>query len=230
MGQELLLPAPLVVFERLCQLAATAEFWQTSELSLIRIFSGILAGTAAGLLFAWLTKASAVCDWILTPMIKIVRATPVVSFIILVMLWVTRIYVPGLISAMMVMPVIWGNVSEGIRETDKGLLETAKIYRFGRLKTLRLVYIPSVAPYFSSGLKTSLGLAWKSGVAAEVLCLPRPSIGTELYNSKLYLETPSLFAWSATVIVLSYVVEKLVALALGRLNKRRRRAAVNDNA
>ena len=213
-GQELLLPPPVAVLERLFTLAGVGTFWQTAGLTLLRIFCGILFGVITGALLAVLTCAFKAADWILTPMVKIIRATPVASFIILVMLWVTRTYVPGLISALMVMPVIWGNVCKGIRETDKSLLELARAYRFGRGKTLRLVYIPSVMPYFSAGVNTSLGLAWKAGVAAEVLCLPRPSIGTELYNAKQYLETPSLFAWTLVVILLSFLLEKAVSLLL----------------
>lgn len=215
-GQELLLPTPVAVIERLFSLAAEGAFWQTAGLTLLRIFSGIVAGVAAGTALAVLTCAFKAADWIFTPLVKIIRATPVASFIILVMLWVARIYVPGLISALMVLPVVWGNVSKGVRETDKNLLELAKAYRFGRWKTLRLVYVPSVMPYFSAGVNTALGLAWKAGVAAEVLCLPRPSVGTELYNAKQYLETPSLFAWTLVVIILSFLLEKAVGLLLRR--------------
>ena len=219
-GQELLLPTPVAVLERLFSLAAEGAFWQTAGLTLLRIFCGIIFGVLTGTALAVLTCAFKAADWILTPMVKIIRATPVASFIILVMLWVTRSYVPGLIGALMIIPVIWGNVSKGIRETDKNLLELARAYRFSFGKALRLVYVPSVMPYFSAGVNTSLGLAWKAGVAAEVLCLPRPSIGTELYNAKQYIETPSLFAWTLVVILLSFILEKAVGLLL-RAGERR---------
>ena len=127
-GQELLLPTPVAVIERLFSLAAEGAFWQTAGLTLLRIFSGIVAGVAAGTALAVLTCAFKAADWIFTPLVKIIRATPVASFIILVMLWVARIYVPGLISALMVLPVVWGNVSKGVRETDKNLLELAVGY------------------------------------------------------------------------------------------------------
>jgi NitT/TauT family transport system permease protein len=126
---------------------------------------------------------------------------------------VTTGKVPGVISARMVLPVGWGNVSKGIRETDPQLLELARAYRFGGGKTLRLIYLPCVAPYFSSGVETSLGLAWKAGVAAEVLCHPKLAVGTEIYVSRLNFETPDLFAWTLVVIALSFLVE----IALVRL-------------
>ena len=215
-GQELLLPGPAAVGRRLLELAAGAVFWQTALASLLRIFGGLLLGVALGALLAGLTAWVPLLDWVLTPAVKVVRATPVASFILLVYLWVERGRVPGLISALMVLPVVWGNVTRGIAETDPQLLELARAYGFGRGRTLRRIYIPSVLPYFASGCRTALGLAWKAGVAAEVLCQPQNAIGTQIYNTKYYLETPSLFAWTLVVIALSFLLEWAVGGLLRR--------------
>lgn len=215
-GQELLLPGPAAVGRRLLELAAGAVFWQTALASLLRIFGGLLLGVALGALLAGLTAWVPLLDWVLTPAVKVVRATPVASFILLVYLWVERGRVPGLISALMVLPVVWGNVTRGIAETDPQLLELARAYGFGRGRTLRRIYIPSVLPYFASGCRTALGLAWKAGVVAEVLCQPQNAIGTQIYNTKYYLETPSLFAWTLVVIALSFLLEWAVGGLLRR--------------
>lgn len=215
-GQELLLPGPAAVGRRLLELAAGAVFWQTALASLLRIFGGLLLGVALGALLAGFTAWVPLLDWVLTPAVKVVRATPVASFILLVYLWVERGRVPGLISALMVLPVVWGNVTRGIAETDPQLLELARAYGFGRGRTLRRIYIPSVLPYFASGCRTALGLAWKAGVAAEVLCQPQNAIGTQIYNTKYYLETPSLFAWTLVVIALSFLLEWAVGGLLRR--------------
>ena len=218
-GQELLLPGPAAVGRRLLELAAGAVFWQTALASLLRIFGGLLLGVALGALLAGLTAWVPLLDWVLTPAVKVVRATPVASFILLVYLWVERGRVPGLISALMVLPVVWGNVTRGIAETGPRLLELARAYGFGRGRTLRRIYIPSVLPYFASGCRTALGLAWKAGVAAEVLCQPRLAIGTQVYRAKITLETPDLFAWTAVVIVLSFLLEYALGLLFRRLGK-----------
>ena len=147
-----------------------------------------------------------------------VRAIPVASFIVLVLLWapITGM-VPAIVSALMVLPVLWGNVGKGIAQTDPKLLELAKAYRFGKGKTVGLIYVPSVLPYFASGCATALGLAWKAGVAAEVLCLPKLAIGTRLYRAKITMETPDLFAWTVTVVALSFVLERAMGTLFRRL-------------
>ena len=222
-GQELLIPAPYFVLKRLIELGATALFWQSAVGTMLRIFMGFLLGVVLGSLIGVCTVSFPVADMLLSPMVRIIRATPVASFIVLMLLWVRTGFLPSLISALMVLPVLWGNVTRGIRETDPLLLEMGMSYDFGFWKQKRLIYIPSVLPYFTSGCKTALGLAWKSGVAAEVLCLPKQAIGTQVYYSKIYLETPSLFAWTVVVIVLSFFVESVLVFGMNRLEHKWRR-------
>ncbi len=210
-GQELIIPTPLAVVKTLFSLAGQSVFWQAAFLSLLRIFGGYLIGIAAGAVLAVLTTRFELMDALFSPLIGIVRATPVASFIILALLWINHSVVPALMSTLMVVPIVWGSLCTAIKETDHELLEMAKVYRFKASKLLRLVYIPSALPAFKSACNTSIGLAWKSGIAAEVLCLPRLSVGTYLYYSKIYLETPALFAWTAVVIILSFALEKLFA-------------------
>ena len=133
-----------------------------------------------------------------------------------------RQILPVFITALIVIPIVWANVSEGIRDVDRGLLEVATVYRFTMWKRFTRLYVPSVLPYFMAACKSSLGLAWKAGIAAEILATPDHSIGKELYFSKTYLETPTLFAWTLVVILLSLLIEKLLVYALERLGQRLR--------
>lgn len=207
MDSDLLLPGPWTVACTLAGLVTQGDFWQATGLTLLRVFAGLAAGTVLGTLIAVLTHVSRWCDRILSPAVKVIRATPVASFILLVLLWVATGMVPGVISALMVLPVVWGNVRKGIASTDPQLLELSHAYRFGRGKRLKLIYLPATAPYFTAGVETGLGLAWKAGVAAEVLCRPKSAIGTQVFFSRNNLETPQLFAWTLVVILLSFLVE-----------------------
>lgn len=215
-GNELLLPYPTSVWSALAALVETGEFWATVFTSLGRIAMGLAAGVALGAALAVLTCASRWCDRLLSPAVRVVRAAPVASFILLVLLWTGRNTVPAVIAAMMVTPVVWDNLSRGIQATDKKLLELARCYRFTKLKTAALIYLPALRPYILTALTTATGLAWKSGVAAEVLCLPEPSLGQRIYYTKYYLDIPELFAWTAVTVALSMVLERLLRACLAR--------------
>lgn len=217
-GNELLLPYPSSVAASLIRLAGEGTFWKTVMASLLRILGGMAAGVTAGGILAILTSRYLWCDTLLAPAVRVIRATPVASFILLVLLWTQRSVVPVVIAALMVLPVVWENVSRGIEATDPKLLEMANMYRFSPFKTIRLIYLPTLRSYFAAAMTSAMGLAWKSGAAAEVLCLPRAAIGTEIYNAKLYLEIPDLFAWTVMVVCLSLMLEKLLRWMLTRWN------------
>lgn len=215
----LLLPGPGAVALRLGELAISAAFWRVTAASLLRILCGAVLAVLLGTALAVLCCRFPLADALLAPLLGTIRATPVASFIILLLIWVGRDILPAVIVILMVLPVVWANVCAGIRSTDPLLLRTAKVFHFSRWRTLRRVYVPSVMPHFLSACRTSLGLAWKSGIAAEVLTVPVASIGKMLYESKLYLETTDLFAWTAVVVACSLVIEKVLMSAIGKLGR-----------
>ena len=219
-NSKLLFPAPPDVMKALGELVVTADFWIISAQSLLRVVSGILISIAIGSALAVITETSSILRAVLSPALGVIKATPVASFIILALLWIDRNALPIYITALIVVPIVWSNLSEGIRSVDRELIEVTKIYGFSPAKKLRRLYVPSVAPFFMAACKSSLGMAWKAGISAEVLSTPKHAIGTELYFSKTYLETPTLFAWSAVIIILSVVIEKLFVWSLSMLGKR----------
>ncbi len=219
-NQILILPTPAEVFSRLVFLFQTKEFWISAGSSLLRILLGFLCGLIAGTIFAVLSELWFPADAILSPLIRFFRTAPVASFIILIMLWVNYDIVPAVISAIMVVPVVYQNVRTGIQQVNPDYLLLAEVYRFSLKKRWGVIYVPSVLPYFLSAAVTSLGLAWKSGVAAEVLCLPKYAVGSKLYFSKLYLETPDLFAWTIVVVFFSLLLEYFLKKLVSAVNRK----------
>ena len=63
-------------------------------------------------------------------------------------------------------------------------------------------------------MATGLGFAWKAGVAAEVIANTKMSIGAQIYDSKIYLDTLNLFSWTIVIIALSILLEKVVTKLL----------------
>ena len=219
-GQELLLPSPLRVARELIRLAGGAEFWLTVAQSIRRVLTGIASAVLLGILLALLTHKSAVLRALLSPVMTLVKSTPVASFIILALVWLGRDVVPPVIAALMVLPVVWANVSQGLDGIDPQLLELAQVFRLPRGRVFRRITLPSVLPHLRAALCSALGLGWKAGVAAEILTVPARSIGKRIYEAKIYLETTELFAWTAAVVLLSLVIERLLLRLVGRIGKK----------
>ena len=217
---RILLVGPLEVLARLASLVATGEFWASVGVSLGRIGLGFLAAVFAGTALAALVSRSTVARELLAPVMGAMKAVPVASFVILVLLWVSSRYLSVVIALVMALPIVYTNVLEGIRQTDPGLLEMCDVFSVRGWDRVRLVYVSEVLPYFRAAVTLALGLSWKAGIAAEVIGLPDFTIGEHLYDAKVYLDTPDLFAWTVTIVVVSVVLEALVTCVMGRLVER----------
>lgn len=218
--REVLIASPLKVFMRLFEMLGEKQLYIKVANSLLAILKGYLSALSVGTALAVMTSKSELLYSIFKPFMNVVRSTPVASFIILALVWMNKRSVPVFTSFLMVMPIVWSNISTGISSTDKELLEMSKAYKVPKRKIISKAYVPSVMPEVYNSVTTGLGFAWKSGVAAEVLSTPLNSIGTELYNSKVYLETTDLFAWTAVIIIMSAVLEKAAVYLLGKLFNR----------
>ena len=215
-NKELILPSPLLVISKIATMITTSAFWSHTLVTFLRIVVGYLIGLIMAVILAALTYNYEICDTILSPVIRIVRATPVASFIILILLWAGRDYLPSVIVALMVIPVVWENLVTSYQNTDENLIEMAESYHMPRLSQFWHIRVPASLTAFTSAALTAMGLAWKSGIAAEVLSQPKTAIGTQLYYSKVYLETSELFAWTIVVVLLSLLIERIVIMLVGR--------------
>lgn len=205
----LLLASPLASLRRLGELAVTLAFWRSVGWSACRILGGfLLSCLTAAALAAPAARYSKVAE-LLYPPVAAVKATPVASFIILALVWLDSGQLPLFIAFLMVFPTVYLNLLEGIRQTDRKLLEMARVFRVSPLRRLRGIYLPQVLPYFRSAASLGLGLCWKAGIAAEVIGLPDGSMGERLYTAKIYFQTPDLFAWTAAVVAVSMAFERL---------------------
>ena len=208
-GKELLIPYPRAVFLTLAELGKTAEFWRAVLLSVLRITAGYLSGLIVGAVCAVLSVRFRIFRDIFAPVLHLIRAVPVASFIILALVWIKSAYLSVFISFLMVLPMIWSNVENGIQNLDKGYIELGKVFGLSPIKILFKIKLPLILPSFAAAAVNALGFAWKSGVAAEVICRP-------IQDAKLYLETPRVFALTAVVAVLSLLIELIIKRLAGR--------------
>ncbi len=213
-GKDLILPAPASVAVRLWSLLPDPGFWWAVGASIGRVLAGFCLGSLLGVGLGALTAVSPWGDALLSPALRAVRTVPVVSLILLLFFSLPTHQVPTVVSALMVLPVVWRATRQGIAAADPRLLELADHYRLGLWRKLRLVYCPAALSALASGWETALGLCWKSGVAAEVLCQPKWGAGSQLQAAKAYLDAPGLFAWTVVLILLSLGMEWFLRLFL----------------
>ena len=209
-NREYILPYPKTVFAELFNLAIKKEFYISVFLSLFNVMSGFVAGVMAGSLLAVISALSDLLKSFLAPLSAVIKATPVASFILLFYIFFDRSLISPLISMLIVVPLVWKNVYFGIKSADSSLLEMSECFHLKRKYVVKYIYFTAIKPHFISAVLTASGLAWKAGIAAEVICSPTHTIGYYLYRAKINFNTPELFAETAVVIIISFIIEKII--------------------
>ena len=180
------------------------------DAAMLRTLLSYVLGIAAAVLLGTLCVRVRAAEVLLSPLLSAIRATPVTSFIVLALVWLSSSRVPVLCGFLMTLPVVYAALVQSARAIDPKLLEMARLYRFGSKKTLLHIYIPSVLPALTQSCLAAIGLCWKAVVAAEVIGVPKMAVGSRIYESKIYLETDSLLAWTLTIIALSVLLERVL--------------------
>jgi len=209
-NQVLYFPSPLVTIKALAKLMTNKNFAISIISTVSRVFIGLAIANFLGIVFGLICGLEKWAYDLMRPFMTLIRSTPVMSLIIIALIWFQSNHVPIFIAFLMCFPIIWTNIVEGFKKVDQDLIEMGKIYQISKIKLIKDIYIPSLLPFYIAGFNTALGIAWKVTVAAEVLSHPRFAIGTNLHDSKVYLDTPSLFAWTLVIVILSFLFEIVI--------------------
>lgn len=215
-AHELIIPSPLSTLKALINLAQTKEFYFSIGMSLVRIICGFSLGVITGFLCGIFSYKSKLFKEITAPLVQLVKAVPVASFIILAFFWFKSTNLPIFIAFLMVLPIIWSSTETALSGIDKKYIEMGQVFRLTKLQIFFKIQLPLIFPAFISSALTSLGFAWKSGVAAEVIAKPLNSLGSMLEQSKTHLEIAEVFALTAVVAILSLLLEITLKKILGR--------------
>ncbi len=214
-------PGAIKTLKTFSALIFTSNFWFIVSLSIFRILSGLLLGMFFGILFSFISINVFVLDPFISFGMSIIKSTPVAALIMI--LWVTLkenvVFLPVIISMMMVTPIIWQNLKDAYGSLDKDLLEVSDIFEFSSIKRFKILILPALMKFFIPAVLTSVGLAWKSGIAAEIIAFTADSIGEYIYTAKTSLEGDVMLAWTLAVIIISLIFEAIVKTLTRRIVK-----------
>lgn len=211
---RILLAGPSDVCVRIGKELGQAAFYASAAGSLMRIMAGFLLGVIMGAAVGACAFFCRALERLLEPVILAMKSIPVAAFVILVLIWSGSKNLAIPISFLVVFPYFYIHMLTGLAKTDEGQLAFARVCGMRRLNRLLYVYRPALAPYLLSAARVTIGMSFKSGIAAEVIGIPEFAIGTRLYMSKVYLDTAGVFAWTVVVVLLSFICEKIMLFLL----------------
>ncbi len=200
----------------LIKLITGKKFYISIVNTFFRVVSGLFLGTVAGIILSSLSVKFNALRSIITPFVSVIKATPVASFIILLWVNMSGNALTIFIAFLMVFPIMWQNLTDAYSAIDNELSEVCDVFQFSYFKRLKILIIPTLMKYFAPALITSVGLAWKSEIAAEIIAYTKNSIGQYINDAKYAFDTPAVFAWTFVIIVFSITLEKLTRYLLRR--------------
>ncbi|MDO4816557.1 MAG: ABC transporter permease subunit [Bacillota bacterium] len=212
--QKILLVSPVEVLKRMTTIWQVENFWKTIWFSFYHIAGGFLLALMLGTILAALAGRFPWVETMLWPFMVTVKSVPVASFVVICLIWLSAQNLAVFISFLIVLPVVYGNVLQGIKSEDKNMLEVGQVFSMPYLRRLAYIHLPQLKPFILSACSTALGMAWKAGVAAEIIGIPDGSIGKQLYFAKIYLDTDDLLCWTVIIVIISVLFEKLFMLLL----------------
>lgn len=209
-GSGFLLCGPMEAGQALVALVPTAVFWECVGQSLARIGIGFVAAAAFGVAAGALAARFGLVREALAPLMHVVKSTPVVCIIALLLVWAGAAQATSVVVALVVAPPFYAAVVEAVAARNGLMGEMLCVLGASRARRVLLFRWPEAAPFLRAAAKTAAGMAWKAGVAAEIIGLPAASIGEQVYLAKLTLDTPAIIAWTAAVVVLGWLSERAV--------------------
>lgn len=222
--QSILLVSPIDVALRMTTIWQVEGFASSIWFSFYHIAGGFLLALVSGILLAALSGRFKWVETALWPFMITVKTVPVASFVVICLIWLSAQNLSVFISFLIVLPVVYGNVLQGIKSEDGKMLEVAEIFRMPMLRRILYIHMPQLKPFILSACATALGMSWKAGIAAEIIGTPDGSIGKQLYYAKIYLDTDDLLCWTVIIVIVSVAFEKLFMLALRAAYRRLERS------
>ena len=225
-NNQIILASPLEVLATLFVNVVTAQFWLSIGFSFIRIVGGFLVAFVLGVFVGALASRFNALGEFLDPAVQFLKSVPIVCIIVLLLIWFGSYLVSAVAVFLFAFPAIYSAVLEAFRAQNQQLAQLLKVFQVGFIRRALAFYWPTLLPFLLAASRMAVGMSWKAGVAAELIGLPLGSIGEDIYHAKLTLSSAELFAWTAVIVAISLVCEKLFLLLLRKSESWTWRAAL----
>jgi len=210
MASEQILPGPLQTIETLVKLVAEPSFMPALGHTLLRGLYGFILALFAGLLIGMLSGLHPLLEAGFRPILVTIRSVPVISLILLALIWLEVESVPVFIGFLTMFPIIARNTSDGIKQTNHSLIEMARIYRIPTKRIILEIHFPSLIPFMMNGFSSAIGFGWRAVIIGEVLSQPKYGIGSMMQDAQSFLLVPELIAWTLVAVAIGFVFESML--------------------
>lgn len=214
-NQPELIPSLPRLIKTLAELSASDSFYQSVGATVARGMAGMLMSLFSALGVAWLFARYGLLYELFRPLLSVMRSVPVISFILLALIFLNPESIPLMIAFLTMFPLLAENLTKGIRNLRPGLSIMARQFHLKRYNTLSQVIYPQLKPFLYSGLASATGFGWRAIIMGEVLSQCTFGIGSEMKRAQSFIAVPELLAWTIVAILVSVLFDKGISAISG---------------
>ena len=186
--------------------------WQHIYASATVVWFGFLLAAVIGIPLGLFMGWYGLCDRIVRPLFEIIRPIPSLAWIPIVLLFLgigvsARAVV--IFTGCFVATVL--NTYTGIRSASQTLINVARTCGVSNFTVFRTIGIPSAMPMIFAGLKSSMGSAWGTIVAAEMLASSN-GLGYMIQMGRSFGEVSLILAGIIVIGILGFISSGIIGL------------------
>lgn len=215
-NKSVLLPSPLLVFEKMAELISSPSFYISLALTLYRVAIAFMCALMIGSILGLVAGYNKNIREYLDPMIKIFQTIPQVSYILIIIVWFNSFTSLLLIILMMTLPIFYYNVLNGYLAIDSEYFDVAKLFGTSTISNFYLVFIPLLKANFLAAVSSALPLSIKIAVMAEIFISSSKGIGNLLYLARINLDMATILALTIFMIIIIAIPTNLISSILSK--------------
>lgn len=204
MGFPEIFPSIPDLFVHILSFFFQKEFYFAISITILRGLIGFIISFCLALMLSTISNFSPFWKSFLHPIIVLLRSIPVISLVLIALLWYSPNNLPVFIAFLTMFPILYQSMLNGLELTDMKLVEMAKV--FGKSAIIRFIsiYLPSAKSVIFGGIGSAMGFGWRAVIIGEVLSQPLHGIGTNMKQAQSYINISELIVWTIVAIAISY--------------------------
>jgi NitT/TauT family transport system permease protein len=185
--------------------------------TLARVVVALIASFLLGLALAMAMYRSEALDNYLHPMIRILMAVPVVSWILFAVLWFPGVeFRIAFVLVVVCGPVFLVDMLDAMRNVPRELRQMMRSFRPTVLQFFLKLMLPAILPTILTSWKVNISLAIRVVTIAELVGAVT-GIGHQLSVAQELFSVADVFAWTVVLVLLLFLLEAVVARVEARV-------------
>ncbi|MEA4936881.1 MAG: ATP-binding cassette domain-containing protein [Paludibacter sp.] len=220
-GMPELFPSVTDLIIELLHLLSTSRFYVALLITIARGITGFVLAMILAFTLALIALHHDFWKNFFHPLIVTIRSIPVISLVLIALLWISPQGLPVYIAFFTMFPILYQAILSGLEHTDDKLIEMAIVFRKKTLQRFLHIYLPSALTLIFSGMSTAMGFGWRAVIIGEVMAGPVHGIGTSMKQAQVFIDMRELLAWTVVAVLVSFVFDLLMKAQSTKILKRK---------